>query len=104
MSDMLVIIPCGKKRMYKKSGKGLLARDAYTGNIFKWGVRYADACNADWVIFSPDSGYILPYTIIEEDPDNEKQKAPFSLYELQDQVRMLAKTNWTISHGFGLME
>ncbi len=87
MSDKLVIIPCGKKRIYKnRFGKGLLARDAYTGNIFKWGVRYADACDADWVIFSPESGYILPYTIIEEDADFEKQKAPFSL---EDQLRNL---------------
>ena len=53
------------------------------------GVRYADACNADWVIFNPESGYILPHTIIEEDADYEKQKAPFSLNELQDQVRNL---------------
>jgi hypothetical protein len=90
MRDKLVIIPCGKKKIWDDGvTKGQVrAGDAYTGTLFKLGVRYAQEFDADWVILSAKYGYISPEVMIEPYDVTFSRKAsnPVSYKELSTQL------------------
>ena len=108
MKDKLVIIPCGKKKIWDDGiSKGpVRAADAYTGTMFKLGVQYADAIEADWVILSAKYGYILPDDEIESYDVTFKKKSsnPISHKELYDQVLHLNILDYNQVIGLGGVE
>jgi len=59
---MLIILPCGKKKIWDKkpSAGRTSARYAYTSNYFKLCVQYAEKFSDEWVIFSGKYGLIEP--------------------------------------------
>lgn len=89
MRNKLVIIPCGKKKIWDDgiTTGPVRAKDAYTGTMFKLGVLYARACDADWIILSAKYGLIRPYDEIENYDVTFKRKSsnPISYKELADQ-------------------
>jgi len=65
----LVIVPCGKSKIWKKEPKrgATKARNVYTGAPFKLNKRYAEQFGYDWVILSAKYGFIDPDYQIPED-------------------------------------
>ncbi len=63
----LIIVPCGKKKIWDKnpSASPTPARYAYTSNYFKLCVQYAEKFSDEWVIFSGKYGLISPDFIID---------------------------------------
>lgn len=90
MKDKLVIIPCGKKKIWDDGNtKGpVRAGDAYTGTLFKLSVRYAEALDADWIILSAKYGYRLPDDEIEDYNVTFKKKSsnPITYKEMSSQL------------------
>jgi hypothetical protein len=93
MRDKLVIIPCGKKKIWDDGNilGAVDARNAYTGTMFRLGVKYAEVCDADWVVLSAKYGFIFPDDRIEpyDVTFNNKASNPISFKELDDQLTKL---------------
>lgn len=68
MPKILVIIPCGGKKVWSKDPDHgpALAKDAYTGVPFRLNRNYAEKIGDSWVILSAKYGFILPSFIIPE--------------------------------------
>jgi len=62
MKDILVVIPCGKAKIWDKDrDRGPTpASDAYTGPPFKVNKKYAEHFGERWVILSAKYGFISP--------------------------------------------
>jgi hypothetical protein len=90
MRDRLIIIPCGKKKVWDNGvTKGPVpARSAYTGTMFKLGVKLAESMKADWIVLSAKYGFILPDHLIGPYDVTFKKKSsgPISNKELYSQV------------------
>ena len=91
MNDVLVIVPCGKGKIWdKKPQAGAVpARDAYTGAPFKVSRQYAEVFAATWVILSAKYGFINPDFLIPE-PYNVTFKrlssGPVPMAKLKEQI------------------
>jgi hypothetical protein len=70
-SGVLVIVPCGRSKIWdKKEDHGpAAARDAYIGPPFKLNRRYAERFGDRWVILSAKYGFIDPDFEIPESYD-----------------------------------
>lgn len=105
MRDKLVIIPCGKKKIWDDGKiKGpVRAKDAYTGTMFKLGALYAKACDADWIILSAKYGFIRPDEEIEAYDVTFKRKSsnPISYKELSAQIFKEKFNNYNEVIGLG---
>jgi hypothetical protein len=69
----LVVVPCGKSKVWdREPHRGPTpAREAYVGNLFKVGRRYAEAFSDEWVILSAKYGLIQPDFVI---PANTQER------------------------------
>ncbi len=105
MRDKLVIIPCGKKKIWADGvTKGSVeARQAYTGTMFRLGMIYAEVCEADCIVLSAKYGYVLPHAQIEEYDVTFSRKAsnPISYKELADQLIRFEIWNYKEIVGLG---
>jgi len=61
-SKTLIIVPCGKKKIWDRnpSAGPTLARYAYTSNYFRLCVKYAESFSNKWLIFSGKYGLVDP--------------------------------------------
>lgn len=68
MERLLIIIPCGKSKIWKKeSYRGLMrAEYAYIGSPFKVNKEFAEKFADHWMILSARYGFIDPDTLIED--------------------------------------
>jgi hypothetical protein len=62
MNKTLVVVPCGKAKIWDKMGRigPVRAEDAYVGAPFKVNKEYAKKVATRWVILSAKYGYIDP--------------------------------------------
>lgn len=80
MKDLLVIVPCGQKKIwdrYPNTG-ATPARDSYTGPPFKINREYAERFGERWMVLSAKYGLIWPdflipgpYNVTFKDPSSE---------------------------------
>lgn len=110
-SNLLVIVPCGKSKIWKKHPKikNVEASKAYTGSPFKVNKAFAEKFSDKWIILSAKYGFIEPNFIIEEDYNvtfNNPKTKPIKTPELKkqfqkmgldryDMVIVLGGTNYT---------
>lgn len=66
--DTLVIVSCGKTKVWSKEpGRGSVpAKDAYIGPMFQASRRLAEAWGLPWVVLSAKYGFLKPGTPIED--------------------------------------
>lgn len=90
MRDKLIIIPCGKKKIWDDgvTTGPIPARNAYTGTMFKLGVQLSESMKADWIVLSAKYGFIRPDHLIEPYDVTFKKRSsePISGKELYSQV------------------
>jgi len=94
MPDILVIVPCGKSKIWdKQSDRGpTAARGAYTGTPFKLNCRYAECFGDAWVVLSAKYGLIKPEFEISgpyEVAFTKPRTCPIATESLQQQVEDL---------------
>ena len=67
-NKVLVIVPCGKRKIWNKqlNAKKVLAKDAYISPYFRLCKLYAERFSDKWVIFSGKYGIIDQNTPIED--------------------------------------
>lgn len=92
IGKILVIIPCGKGKIWKKNPNqgSTHARDAYIGSPFKVNKEYAEHFADYWVILSAEYGFIPPDFIIPESYDTtfkDMSTNPVSVLVLQQQIQ-----------------
>ena len=65
----LVVVPSGRRKIWdmKENARPTIAKNVYTGPIFKVNREYAETFSDKWVILSPKYGFIEPDFIIPED-------------------------------------
>jgi hypothetical protein len=93
MNGLLVIVPCGKAKIWNRhpdSGR-VRASDAYTGSLFKLNRQYAERFSERWVILSAKYGFIPPDFKIEDYDTTFKRKSPDLVADatLRQQIRRL---------------
>ena len=106
MKEILVIVPCGQRKIWDKHPqKGATpARYVYIGAPFKVNAKYAEAFSKYWVILSAKYGFITPeFKILG--PYNitfkKKDTNPVSVETLQDQIRKRGLHNYDTIVGLG---
>jgi hypothetical protein len=92
MPKTLVVIPCGKAKIWDREPKRgpTLARDAYIGSPFKVNRRYAERFGDAWVILSAKYGFIPPDFVIPGPYNvtfNDGSTEPIKTSALREQVR-----------------
>ena len=91
MNGVLVIIPCGKGKVWdrKPHAGAVRARDAYTGAPFKVNREYAETFGSRWIILSAKYGFVNPDFLIPE-PYNvtfkKRSSGPVSVAKLKEQI------------------
>lgn len=91
MQTVLVIVPCGKSKIWdKQPDQGpTRASDAYTGTPFRLHRAYADYFGDGWVVLSAKYGFIAPEFDIPgpyEVAYTQPQTRPIAIDDLQRQV------------------
>ncbi|MCK4269837.1 MAG: hypothetical protein KAW93_05095 [Methanogenium sp.] len=90
MSGTLVVVPCGKTKIWKKNPNHgpVMAKDAYTGTLFRLNRQYAEQFGDSWVILSAKYGLISPDTLIEDYnvTFNDPSTNPAGPKQLREQV------------------
>jgi len=104
MLKTLVIVPCGKSKIWKKHpNKGPTeARKVYTGAPFILNKRYAEHFETDWVILSAKYGFIEPDYRIPQDYNvtfNDPKSNPITIEELENQATELEEYNCIVALG-----
>lgn len=106
MKDLLVIVPCGKAKIWDKHpGAGpTAARDAYIGSLFKVDRGYAEHFAETWVVLSAKYGFILPdfviccnYDVTFKDPATN----PVTVPKLKGQIDELLLGRCSLVIGLG---
>lgn len=92
MKSTLVVVPCGRRKIWKTNPKAgpTPARDVYEGAPFKVNREYAEKFADRWVILSAKYGFIDPDFVIPEDYNVtflDPGSAPISVDGLQRQVQ-----------------
>lgn len=91
MSGTLVIVPCGRSKIWDKQPEAtnVLAQDAYVGSPFKVNKAYAQRFGTHWVILSALHGFIDPdfhlpgpYNVTFK----RKKSGPITFEKLREQV------------------
>ena len=106
MKETLVVIPCGKAKIWdtQPNAGPTPARDAYIGAPFKVNRRFAERKGADWRILSAKYGFIGPDFVIPGNYDvafNRPSSKPIGLVELQSQIRSQGLTVYETIIGLG---
>ncbi|MDQ3656691.1 MAG: hypothetical protein M3457_16655 [Chloroflexota bacterium] len=94
MTDVLIIVPCGKSKVwdYDPAYGPAKARDAYTGTLFRLNRRYAEKFGDRWLVLSAKYGFIEPGFAIPAPYDvsfKRKQSDPIDIESLRAQVARL---------------
>jgi hypothetical protein len=102
----LVIIPCGKRKIWEKHPKTgpTQAQLAYTGSPFSLNKTYAKKFGEAWVILSAKYGFMEPTFSIPGNYNvtfNDKDTGPISSAELSQQVRQRQLDGYTVVIGLG---
>jgi hypothetical protein len=100
----LVIIPCGKSKVWNLHPKAgpTLAKDAYTGTPFKVNKEYAEKYGDRWIILSAKYGFIDPEFIIPEDYNvtfKDSSSNPIKVDKLKKQAETFASFNKIVALG-----
>jgi len=106
MSGVLVIVPCGQKKIWDRSPSAgpTAAKDAFIGPPFGINKAYAEQFGKAWVILSAKYGFIDPdFTIAE--PYNitfkKKRSGPITTTHLRKQIDELQLDRYTTVIGLG---
>lgn len=96
MQTVLVIVPCGKSKIWdKQRDRGpTRAADAYIGTLFTLNRAYAERLGDRWIILSAKYGFVLPDFEIPETCKvtfNDKKSGPITPQALRRQV---AEREW----------
>lgn len=106
MTGVLVIVPCGQKKIWDQSPRTGLAtaKDAYIGPPFGINKAFAKRFGDAWMILSAKYGFIEPDFEIPG-PYNitfkKKQTGPISVGQLREQVRQQNLARFTTAIGLG---
>lgn len=92
MPRTLVIVPCGKAKIWDKEPKRgpTIAKGAYIGSPFKVNRRYAERFGDAWVVLSAKYGLIPPDFVIPGTYNvtfNDRSTGPINASDLREQVR-----------------
>lgn len=106
MSNRLVIVPCGQRKIWGKypDSGSVQACDAYTGPAFKVNRQYAEMTGGKWLILSAKHGFISPELLLPgpyEVTFKRKQTNPITEQELKDQVRSQNLGQFEVIIGLG---
>lgn len=106
MKQVLVIVPCGGKKVWDKSADygSAPARDAYVGNIFKINRLYAEKFASGWVALSAKYGFIPPDFLIPGPYDvtfKRKSSGAVTLETLKRQAKEQLLDKFPIVVGLG---
>lgn len=106
MSGMLVIVPCGQRKIWDKKPEAgpTRAKDAYIGSPFVVNRRFAEHFAEQWIILSAKYGFIEPEFVIPE-PYNvtfkRKSTNPVANTTLREQVCRLHLSRFDQVIGLG---
>lgn len=100
----LVVIPCGKSKIWKKrlDAGPTRARDVYTGPPFKVNKEYAERFADKWMILSAKYGFIEPDFVIPEDYNvtfSDPTTNPISLERLKERAQQLGVFDSVVALG-----
>ncbi len=106
MSGVLVVIPCGKAKVWdREPGRGpTAARDAYAGGPFKLNRAYAERFTDHWVILSAKYGFLAPEDTIPGPYEVSFLKpatGPVSIATLRAQVGKMGLDRFPLVVGLG---
>jgi hypothetical protein len=91
MHTVLIIVPCGKSKVWDKHPKRgpTRAADAYSGTPFKLNRAYAERFGDAWIVLSAKYGFIAPDFQIPEPYDvafTKPKTSPIAVDALRQQV------------------
>jgi hypothetical protein len=100
----LVIVPCGKLKIWSKNPlKGSIkAKEAYIGSPFKVNKNYAERFSDKWLILSAKYGLITPDFTINGDYNvtfNDPSTNPISIQELTEQAKIYHEYSLVVALG-----
>jgi hypothetical protein len=106
VSEVLVIVPCGRKKIWDRDPHAgpTEAHYAYLGPPFKLNRAYAERFADCWVILSAKHGFIRPNFVIREPYDvtfKDRSTNPVDLDTLRHQVHELRLDQYRIAVGLG---
>ena len=106
MTSTLVIIPCGRAKIWDKSPDAgpVPAPHAYIGAPFTVNRRYAEASGSEWVILSAKYGFLRPTDLVPgpyEVTFKRPASNPVGVAVLQDQVRQMQLDRYAEVVGLG---
>ncbi len=106
MLDVLVIVPCGKSKVWDKHpNRGPTpAADAYIGAPFTLNRAYAECYGDAWVVLSAKYGLIEPEFEIPEPYEvafNKARTRPIATESLQRQIEDLRLNRYAVVVGLG---
>ncbi len=98
--SMLVVVPCGKSKIWDKHPDHgpAPAATAYTGAMCRLNRQYAEQFGDAWIMLSPKYGFIAPDFVIPATYDISFRLPathPIAVDELQRQVRELGLDSYT---------
>jgi hypothetical protein len=90
MKELLVIIPCGKSKIWNKepSRGQVKAKNAYTGSPFKVNKEFAENFADRWIILSARYGFIDPDTLIMDYEETFLKPGPHTV-KLETLIRQI---------------
>lgn len=93
MKDPLIIIPCGKRKVWaSEPGRGpTKAREAYTGGPFRKNMSFAERFAGRWLILSARYGLIDPDFVIPGDYDTTFKRPDDNTVAVETLVRQIAE-------------
>jgi hypothetical protein len=105
-SNLLVIVPCGKSKIWKDHPKirNVEASRTYTGSPFKVNKAFAKKFADKWVILSAKYGFIEPSFIIKEDYNvtfNNSKTNPIKTTELKKQFKKMGLDKYDLVIALG---
>lgn len=106
MTRALVIVPCGKAKIWDKqpSAGPTRAADVYTGGLFNKNKAYAERFATDWLILSAKYGLISPDFLIPETYNvtfAKRKTRPITTDEVVKQARNINLEKYDVVVGLG---
>lgn len=106
MKGVLVIVPCGQKKIWDRnpSSGPTAAKVAYTGPPFGINKTYADRFGESWVILSAKYGFIEPDFVIAGPYDitfKKRRSGPIGTTRLRGQIEEQHLERFTTVIGLG---
>jgi hypothetical protein len=105
-SGLLVIVPCGKAKIWAKHPRAgpAVAADAYVGAPFSVNRRYAERMGGDWVILSAKYGFLRPANAVPgpyETTFKRRSTNPIGPAALREQVEQMGLGRYDEVIGLG---